>query len=108
MGDAVLSLEDPRALQLDLPRWKAVEEAAPLAEKHRDDVELELVEDPGGKCKPSDPGAVDEHVPVARLLLGSSHRHPDVRHVRDEWPLRDVDAGLFTRNDVDRYAVVVV
>ena len=49
VGDAVLALEDPRALQLDVLGAEALEEPAPLAEEDRDDVKLELVEDAGGE-----------------------------------------------------------
>ena len=72
---------------------EAVEEAPTLAEQHRDDVELELVEDAGGEREPRDPGAVDEHVPVARGLLGPGHGGRDVVHVRDERPLAARSAG---------------
>ena len=51
VGDAALPLEDPGALQLDLLGSEALEQTAPLAEEHRDDMELELVEDAGGKCE---------------------------------------------------------
>ena len=43
-----------------------------MAEEHRDDVELELVEDAGGKCEPRDCGAVDQRVPLARGLLAGA------------------------------------
>ena len=36
VGDTALALEDPRALQLDLRSGQAVEQAAPLAEEHRE------------------------------------------------------------------------
>lgn len=55
VGHAVLPLEDPGALQLDLLGSEALEQTAPLAEEHRDDVEFELVEDAGGKCEPCVP-----------------------------------------------------
>jgi hypothetical protein len=48
VGDAALSLEDPRALELDLLGSKTLEQTAPLTEEHRDD--LELVEDAGGSA----------------------------------------------------------
>jgi hypothetical protein len=53
-------------------------------------------------------GAVDEHVPVARRLLGLSHRARDVVHVGDQRPLAQVDAGLVAAKDPDRHAVVMV
>jgi hypothetical protein len=43
VGDTVLPLEDPSALQLDVLGSEVVEEAAPLAEEHRDEMDLELV-----------------------------------------------------------------
>ena len=67
--DAGLALEDPRALQLDLLGSQALEQAAPLAEEHRDDMELELVEEAGGECKLGGSGAVDQDVLVACSLL---------------------------------------
>ena len=70
VGDAVLPLEDPGALQLDLFGGEALEETAPLAEEHRDDMELELVEDAGGERELRDSGAVDQHVLVACGPLG--------------------------------------
>ena len=51
VGDTVLPLEDPGAFQLDLLRGEALEQTASLAEEHRDDMELELVEDAGGECE---------------------------------------------------------
>ena len=71
VGDTALALEDPGALQLDLLGSKVLEQTASLAEEHRDDMELELVEDAGGKSELGDSGPVDEHVLVARGLLGS-------------------------------------
>ena len=108
VGDAALALEDAGALELDLLGGEAVEEAAPLAEQHRDDVELELVEDAGGERELRDRGAVDQHVPVAGGALGLGHRGRDVVHIGDQRPLADVDAGLTAAEDPDRHAVVVV
>ena len=108
MGDAALPLEDPGALQLDLLGSEALEQSAPLAEEHRDNMELELVEDAGGKCQLRDCGAVDQHVLVARSLLGPSHRSRDVVQVGDQRPLPDVDSGLLAAEDEDRHAIVVV
>ena len=70
VGDAALPLEDPGALQLDVLGIEVVEETAPLAEEHRDEMDLELVEDAGGECELRGSGAVDQHVLVARSLLG--------------------------------------
>src|SRR5919109_1861101 len=108
VGDTALALEDPGALELDLLGSEALEQTAPLAEEHGDDMELHLVEEPGGECELGDCGAVDEHVLVARGLLGLGHRDFDVRHVGDQRPLTDVDAGLMAAVDEDRHAVVVV
>jgi hypothetical protein len=44
VGDTALPLENPGALKLDLPGGQALEQTAPFAEEHRNDVELELVE----------------------------------------------------------------
>jgi hypothetical protein len=50
VGDTALAPEDPGGLQLDLLGSEALEQTAPLAEEHRDEMELELVEDAGGQC----------------------------------------------------------
>ena len=68
MGDAALALEDPRALELDVLGAEVVEEAAALAEEHRDEMDLELVEDAGGERELRGSGAVDQDVLVARGL----------------------------------------
>jgi hypothetical protein len=47
--DTALPLEDPGALQLDLLGSEALEQTAPLAEEHRDQMDLELVEYAGGE-----------------------------------------------------------
>ena len=62
VGDTALPLEDPGALQLDLLGSEALEQTAPLAEEHRHDMELDLVEDAGGEGELCGSGAVDEHV----------------------------------------------
>jgi hypothetical protein len=71
-------------------------------------MELELVEDAGSECELGGSGAVDQHVLVARSLLGPGHRRRDVVDVGDQRPLRYVDAGLVAGEDEDRHAVVVV
>ena len=60
------------AVQLDLLGSEVLEQSEHLAEEHRDDMELELVEDAGGKCELRDSGPVDQHVLVARSLLWRS------------------------------------
>ena len=62
VGDAVLALEHPRALELDVLGREVVEEAASLPEQDRDQVDLELVEEAGGERELGDGGAVDQHV----------------------------------------------
>jgi len=59
VGDTVLPLEDPGALQLDVLGSEVVEEAAPLAEEHWDEMDLELVEDVGSGRELRGSGAVD-------------------------------------------------
>ena len=66
MGDVALALEDAGALHLDLFGSEAFEQTAALAEEHRDDMELELVEDAGGECELRDCRAMDQYVAVAR------------------------------------------
>jgi hypothetical protein len=108
MGDTVLPHEDPDALQLDLLGSEALEQAAPLAKQNRDDMELEFVEDAGGRCELGGSGAVDEHVLVGRRLLGLVIAVVMSLTLGDERPLRYVDAGLVAGDDEDRHAVVVV
>src|SRR5919198_3782883 len=102
VGDAVLSLEDSRALQFYLLGSEAFEQPTPLAEEYRDDMELEFVEDAGGERELCDSGAVDQHVSLARGLFGLSHRARDVVHVSDQRPLPDVEAGLAAGGDEKR------
>ena len=47
--DAVLALEDPGALELDVLGAQVVEQTAALAEQHRDEMDLDLIEDAGGE-----------------------------------------------------------
>ena len=68
VGDTV-PLEDPGELQLDLLGGEIVEETAPLAEEHRDEMDLELVEEAGSERELRGCGAVDRTFlwPAARL-----------------------------------------
>ena len=50
VGDTGLPLEDPGALQLEVLGTEVVEEPAPLAEEHRDEMDLELVETPAASA----------------------------------------------------------
>src|SRR5215207_2917098 len=108
VSDTALPLEDPGALQLDVLGTEVVEETAPLAEEHRDEMDLELVENAGSERELCGSGAVDQHVVVARSLPGLGHRGPDVVHIGDQRPLSHLAAGLTTAQDEDRHAVVVV
>jgi hypothetical protein len=108
VGDTGLPVEDAGALQLDLLGGEALEQPAPLAEEHRDHMELELVEDAGGECELSGSGPVDEHVLFSGGLLGPSHRGRDVVHVGDQRHLRELGGRLVPAEDEDRHAVVVV
>ena len=78
MGDPGLSFEDPGAFQLDVLGIEVVEEPAPLAQEHRDEMYLELVENTGGERELCDRGAVDQHIVVARSVLGPGDRGADV------------------------------
>ena len=49
VGDAPVADEDAGALELDLLGGESLEQAPARSEEHRDDVELELVEDAGGE-----------------------------------------------------------
>src|SRR3954454_23426471 len=78
VGHTVLAHEGSRPDQLDVLGGEAVEESAPLAEEHRDDVELELVEDTGRERELRDARSVHEHVLLARGGLGPGHHLGDV------------------------------
>src|SRR5215217_1299979 len=62
---AGLAPEDARALELDLLGTEVVEETAPLAEEHRDHMELQLVEHAGRERQLGDSGAVYQHFLLA-------------------------------------------
>src|SRR5919198_140806 len=87
-------VDDPSELQLGVVGIEMVEETAALTEEDRDQVNLDLVEDAGGERELRGSGAVDEHLLVARSLLGRSHRLLDVAHVRDQRPVRLVGVGF--------------
>src|SRR5918996_1320824 len=108
VGDAVVSLEDPRALEGDLLGGEPVEQTSSLAEEHRNDMEFDLVEDAGAESELCDSGAVHQYVLPDGALFCLRHRTPDVAYVGHERPLRDVDAGLVSGDDEDRHAVVVI
>src|SRR4051794_15324123 len=74
MGGTGLALERADALELDLLRSEVVEETAALAEEHRDEMDLDLVEHAGGERELRDPGAMDQHVLVSGGPLGLGHR----------------------------------
>ena len=86
VGYTTLSLEDPGPLQLDLLGSEALEQTASLTEEHRNDVELELVEDGGGERETSDPCAVDEHVLVAQESANASSRCATSLSIRPRSP----------------------
>jgi hypothetical protein len=89
-------------------RIEAVEQPASLSEQHRDDVELELIEDTGRQRELRDRGAVHRDLLVAGGLLGASHGGFDVGDVGHERPAADVDPRLVAAEDEDRHAVVVI
>ena len=49
MGDTALALQYPGAFELDVLGSEVVEQPSPLAEEHRDDVELDLIKDAGSE-----------------------------------------------------------
>jgi hypothetical protein len=57
---------------------RVLEETASLAEGHRDEMDLELVQDAGSQRELRGSGTVDQHVLVPRSPLGLGHRGPDV------------------------------
>jgi hypothetical protein len=71
-------------------------------------MDLELVEDARRECQLRGSGAMDQHVLVARGLLGLGHRGPDVAQVGDQRPLPHFAVGRMAGEDEDRHAVVVV
>jgi hypothetical protein len=100
--------QDARAFEFDPLGAAVTEERRALTQEHGYQMDLELVEDPGLAGELRRGGTVEHHVALAGGLLGRGDRRPDVRRVRDERPLRDVDAGLVPGDDEDGYAVVVV
>jgi hypothetical protein len=66
---AVLALEEPDPLELDVLRTGAVEQPASLSEQYRDDVELELVEDARRQGELCDRGPVHRDVFLAGACL---------------------------------------
>ena len=86
---------------------KVVEQAATLAEKRGDEVELEFIEEAGGERALGGCGAVDQHVLLARGALGLGDRAVEIVHIGDQRPLAHIDPGgwrLGSRSE----AVVVV
>ena len=106
VGDTGLPLEDTGALQLDVLGTEGVEETAPLAEQHRDEMCFELVEDAGSERELRGSGAVDQHVLVARSPLGLGHRGADIVHVGDQRPLPRFAVGLTSWRSAERRASV--
>jgi hypothetical protein len=82
VGDTALSLADPGALQLDVLGSEAVEQTAPLAEEHWDDMKLELVEHAGSKCEPCDSGACDGGVGASVALEFMPKRNSELIGIR--------------------------
>ena len=71
VGDAVFPLRTRVRSSSICSAIEVVEEPAPLAEQHRDDVELELVEYAGSEREPRDCGSVYQHVLLACGRLAS-------------------------------------
>src|SRR6266704_370114 len=93
--------------ELDMAGRNVLEQPMALPEQHRDQVELQLVKDAGGKRQLSRDGPVDEYVLLAGRVLGQVHRALDVAHVSHRGPLQP-GVGLMAGQDEDRHAVVVV
>ena len=116
MDDATLTLENPDPLQLALLDAKVLEQPAPLAEQDRDQVDLELVEEPRGERTLRDPRPVHQHVLVtqrawhpapprrararsARPATAWAARWPGVHYVRDlEAAVRDAKHAAGDKN----------
>lgn len=98
--------EPPHQLQLDMLGRQVVEQEPALAEEHRHDVQLELVEFAGAQQRLPGAGAMHQHVGVPGC--GASPRSA-LAHVGDEADgagrraVRDV-----VRQHEDRHSVVVV
>jgi hypothetical protein len=75
------SVDHARELQLDVLGAEPVEQQAAVAQQHRDLVDLQLVEHARPERELRRPGAMDQHVPVARGRLGACHR---IRHIVDD------------------------
>ena len=98
----VLSSGHADGLELDVIGAEVLEETAALPEQNRNQVDLDLVEQPGleGALRRAD--NVDEHGLVAGRLLGPADRLLDVAQVGDAGPLGE----LGSRSDMDMYRTV--
>src|SRR4051812_25850549 len=77
VGDA-RRLDGPYLLELDIAAAEVVEQARATTEQHGHDVQLELVEEPGGQVLVDDLGAAPEHdVLTVRGLFGLLERPLD-------------------------------
>jgi hypothetical protein len=94
VGDAALTGKDTRALQLHLLGGKVVEQSPPLAQKHRDNVQLQFVQYPRGQGQLRDRRTVDKNVLVAGCLLRAADRNPDIVDVCDKRP------GLYVQDSM--------
>jgi hypothetical protein len=64
----------PRRSSSILLGRRALEQTAPVAEERRDDMELDLVEDAGGKCELRGSGVVSRQVTMVAHARGSAGR----------------------------------
>ena len=79
------------ALRLDVLGTELVEETAPLAEEHRNEMDHELVEDAGRECELRGSGAVDQHATGPRTVI----RQAIVGEIRNAEGLEAVRGALW-------------
>ena len=79
VGDAG-GVDDAGQLELDVAPARCCEQRPPLAQEHRDQVDLELVEHARAQARLREVGAVDEHVasPAASLAWRIALSTPSV------------------------------
>jgi hypothetical protein len=82
VGDAALTFENSDPLLLARFDAEVLEQPPPIALQDRDQVDLELVEEPCGEGALRDARPVDQHVLVAGSVPGVSHSVLEVAHAR--------------------------
>ena len=85
-----------------------VEQADAVAEQHRHDVDLELVEHTRGQGALRNARAVDEDILAAGRGLRLPHDLAQVAHIVDKRPVRGPVGRCVAAQDEDRHCIVMV